>query len=85
MVKVISVRKKRRRMLDKKRTTNAREHNKVRFSHSEYRKNIHNQKFFLEGRCIDLNALHMRFYKQDHKEKENYKEVQNSCSSSDGT
>jgi hypothetical protein len=37
---------------------------------------------FLEGTCIDLSALHRFVYKQDPKEKENYKEVQNSCSSS---
>jgi hypothetical protein len=37
---------------------------------------------FLEGTCIDLNALHRSVHKQDPKEKENYKEVQNSCSSS---
>jgi hypothetical protein len=38
--------------------------------------------FFLEERFIDLNALHQSFHKLDSKEKENYKEAQNSCSSS---
>jgi hypothetical protein len=30
---------------------------------------------FLEGTCIDLSVLHRPVYKQDLKEKENYKEV----------
>jgi hypothetical protein len=32
---------------------------------------------FLEGTCIDLSALHRSVYKQNPKERENYKEVQN--------
>jgi hypothetical protein len=36
--------------------------------------------FFLkEGTCFDRSALHRFVYKQDPKEKENYKEFQNSC------
>ena len=39
-------------------------------------------RIFLEEKCIDLSALHRPFYKQNPKEKKNYKEVQSCCSSS---
>ena len=39
-------------------------------------------RIFLEEKCIDLSVLHRLFYKQDPKEKKNYKKVQSSCSSS---
>ena len=34
---------------------------------------------FLEEKYIDLSTLHRLFHKQYFKEKENYKEIQNSC------